>query len=481
MVALCSPLAPLAANAASISTYDFSLGGTDSLTSFSGSIVASTMSNRFLRYRTDANTISKMATDVPPNTNLVATGTNVWFTSREKPFQVGRADLSTVTGSPVYFTPPGISAAFDDMTLGADNALWATSALSGRVARITQSGTTTSFSGNGAIHPVGIARANDGNLWFADDVNRRITRIDASTNTFTDYSVPQISGASAPERIASVPGSALIWFATQDGFGSVDPASGAVRVVATEAQQPKRLAAGLDGTLWLTNGTQYVTQFTPPANYATLKVFENNDAQSAGLYVDPTGVVYVSDPQGWKLARIATADQTPADTTIVEFYNQALDHYFITANAAEATAIDAGSAGPGWSRTGEAWKGWVGGPIPNAAEVCRFYGTPDIDPASGQRRGPNSHFYTVQPGECASVKLDPGWQYEFAGKFWMMKPTSTGATGCPSATQAVYRTYNNRFAQIDSNHRYMTDPTLYSQMLARGWTGEGVVMCAPEG
>jgi hypothetical protein len=28
------------------------------------------------------------------------------------------------------------------------------------------------------------------------------------------------------------------------------------------------MAAGIDGTLWLTNGTQYVTQFTPPASYA---------------------------------------------------------------------------------------------------------------------------------------------------------------------------------------------------------------------
>ena len=37
---------------------------------------------------------------------------------------------------------------------------------------------------------------------------------------------------------------------------------------------------------------------------------------------------------------------------VVEFYNANLDHYFLTADANEAAAIDNGSAGPGWSRTG---------------------------------------------------------------------------------------------------------------------------------
>ena len=60
------------------------------------------------------------------------------------------------------------------------------------------------------------------------------------------------------------------------------------------------------------------------------------------------------------------------------------------------------------------------------------------------RRGPNSHFYTLQPGECAAVKLDAGWTYEASGKYWMVKPASAGASGCPAATQAVYRAYNNR-------------------------------------
>ena len=53
------------------------------------------------------------------------------------------------------------------------------------------------------------------------------------------------------------------------------------------------------------------------------------------------------------------------------------------------------------------------------------------------------------------------------------------AAECPAWTQPVYRAYNNRFAANDSNHRYMVSAALYQQMLGKGWSGEGVVMCAP--
>ena len=159
----------------------------------------------------------------------------------------------------------------------------------------------------------------------------------------------------------------------------------------------------------------------------------------------------------------------PVTTNVVEFFNTTLLHFFVTADPNEAAAIDGGAAGPGWSRTGETFKS--GGPT----KVCRFYGNPDINPATGARRGPNSHFYTIDPAECAAVKLDIGWRfesYDFNG--W---PTAGGA--CPDGTQAVKRVYNNGFAQNNSNHRYTTSDAIYNQMLGLGWSGEGTVFCAP--
>ena len=49
---------------------------------------------------------------------------------------------------------------------------------------------------------------------------------------------------------------------------------------------------------------------------------------------------------------VTTPDtSTPGLVPVVEFYNADLDHYFITANPAEAAALDSGVL-KGWTRTG---------------------------------------------------------------------------------------------------------------------------------
>jgi len=160
----------------------------------------------------------------------------------------------------------------------------------------------------------------------------------------------------------------------------------------------------------------------------------------------------------------STAERTgeyPDSNLVVEFYNTNLGNYFMTADANEAAQIDGGSAGPSWTRTGNTFKS--GG----STAVCRFYGTPG--------RGPNSHFYTVNASECAAIKQDPGWTLEGIA-FYLFAPVNGQ---CGINQQPVYRLYNNRFAQSDSNHRYTTDPNLYAQMQTQGWSPEGIVFCAP--
>ena len=62
---------------------------------------------------------------------------------------------------------------------------------------------------------------------------------------------------------------------------------------------------------------------------------------------------------------------------------------------------------------------------------------------------------------------------------WIALPDAMSGA-CPTGTIPVYRLWNRR---VDSNHRYVTDPALRLQMIARGYVpegyGEGVAMCAP--
>ncbi len=174
-----------------------------------------------------------------------------------------------------------------------------------------------------------------------------------------------------------------------------------------------------------------------------------------------------------RYSNTSAASPAPAARTVTEFYNTALNHYFMTANEGEKTFIDSGGAGAGWVRTKVEFATWdrvwtnagATGVVPTKP-VYRFYGTPGV--------GPNSHFYTVQEAENQIVRKDPGWKFEEI-VFYAVEPTANKT--CPDSTTPVYRVYNNRFAQNDSNHRYMLSRTVEAEMVAKGWVAEGVVLC----
>jgi glucose/arabinose dehydrogenase len=182
---------------------------------------------------------------------------------------------------------------------------------------------------------------------------------------------------------------------------------------------------------------------------------------------DAQGELYVVDLGGAVNKLVSTS---PAPSMVVEFHNAVLDHYFVTASAAEAAAIDDGSGGPGWSRTGNAFK--PGGSTP----VCRFYGS--VSP------GPNSHFYTADAAECAFLQqlqaTTPSTQkrWNFEGLDFASTPAANG--GCLDNTAPVYRAYNDGFRRgIDSNHRITSNAAAIQEVVDRGWRNEGIVMCAP--
>lgn len=169
-----------------------------------------------------------------------------------------------------------------------------------------------------------------------------------------------------------------------------------------------------------------------------------------------------------------------ATSPVIEFYNEGLDHYFMSAGPGEVAAVD-GDAAHAWKRTGQRWNAYLraSDAPPNANPVCRFYGI-----------GPQSHFYTGNPDECAYLKSleqaqraaaasvnQPftGWQYEGIAFYAIVPDKATGQ--CPGGTSPVYRAYN-RNAGTGSNHRFTTDSWLDAAMLLT-WGDEGVAFCSP--
>lgn len=173
-----------------------------------------------------------------------------------------------------------------------------------------------------------------------------------------------------------------------------------------------------------------------------------------------------------------TPDQPgTANTAVaVEYYNAALDHYFITISPAEIADLDSGVHG-GWERTGLAFLAYQT-QVPGTNPVCRFYRTPGFG---------DSHFYSASPTECQAVIASPdkfpGWTFESPNVFYIALPDLASGV-CASGTQPIWRFFN----QITTNHRYTSDQTERDDMRANPavWIPEGygpdnVIMCAPVG
>ena len=158
------------------------------------------------------------------------------------------------------------------------------------------------------------------------------------------------------------------------------------------------------------------------------------------------------------------------EVTMREFYNSIINHYFITADAAEINMIGAGGAGAGWELTGQGFKAWpqmradtFGATVP----VCRF--------RAAFRSATISSFFTASASECDAVKRDPGWRYLGIG-FYILPIGADGT--CPDGYLAVNRAYNNGFIHNDSNHRFSTSNSDMREMARNAWIVEGAVMCA---
>jgi hypothetical protein len=168
------------------------------------------------------------------------------------------------------------------------------------------------------------------------------------------------------------------------------------------------------------------------------------------------------------------ASPVPQTTTVVEYYRASSDHYFMTADANEISALDAAPAS-GWTRSGQTFKAFA--PTTDnqavAAPVCRLYGLPAA--------GLDSHFYSASPNECAVVvaRYPLAWVVESTDVFGASLPAADGT--CPGDTVPLFRSYDDR---PDANHRYTTSAAIQAAMIAAGWIAEGfgpasVAMCLP--
>ena len=298
----------------------------------------------------------------------------------------------------------------------------------------------------------GIAFAPDGNLYVPGYNSSNVIRHDPRTGTTTAVVPRGAQGLIRTRGILPDRNGGGIYI-TGEGSGQLlrfDFASAQLTVLARALVGPTGIDYAPDGSLLIIDGNTVAR--IDPATGARLGVLIPG---TSGRVESATYLAVIAKPP-------------PPKAAVIEYYNAALDHYFVSALPADIAALDSGAL-RGWARTGLTFNAYLEAAV-GANPVCRFY----IPPQNG-----DSHFYSASPDECADVRARfPSFVFEAPDVMYVALPDL--ATGdCPSATQKVYRLWNNR---VDSNHRYTADAAVKAAMIARGYVAEGygpdaVIMC----
>jgi hypothetical protein len=170
----------------------------------------------------------------------------------------------------------------------------------------------------------------------------------------------------------------------------------------------------------------------------------------------------------------ASANPPFGTTSVVEFYDATLDHYFVTSDSFEMATLDADTLR--WRRTGHVFYAWTdptyAPPGVYPQPVCRFY--------AGPEQQIDSYWFSADPVECGTVlSQSPGWALQSSAAFWVEMPDFAGL--CRAGTLPVYRFFNNR---RDANQRHTVDLSVKRAMINRAWVpdGKGVngaAFCSP--
>ena len=152
---------------------------------------------------------------------------------------------------------------------------------------------------------------------------------------------------------------------------------------------------------------------------------------------------------------------------VVEFVHANTDQYFLTTNNTEANSLDGTGGGGGWARTGEMFRGWPNDSSAPAdtVPVCRLVGK------SGGAR--SDHVFSSNANECTTLKNDASWTYE--GDVFRVRPLTNG--GCAAGHEVVTRLVKAASQISEQRHRWITDMSLVTPLVAEGWQLEGPVWC----
>ena len=142
----------------------------------------------------------------------------------------------------------------------------------------------------------------DGIVWYTDQANSYIGRLDAATGKVTDYATPTpasgphgivVAPDARPRRLA-VDAKGIVWYTdyARGKLGRLDPATGQVRDFASPggaSSAPYGIAIGTDGRIWYDeSGSDQIVAFDPATERMQRVAIPTSGSVVRNMAVDST-------------------------------------------------------------------------------------------------------------------------------------------------------------------------------------------------
>ncbi len=221
----------------------------------------------------------------------------LWFTEPEFQ-QIGRMSVSGVVQE--FMLPATKSESPDEIVKGPDGNLWFSDAADA-VWRITTAGVATSYTPpTKARQPSSIVAGTDGMLWVVESQSGPIGRLDPSTGTITEFSVP--NALSVGELGIGPDGN--IWFGESQGGSAGFLAEMAPDGTVTAFPLPagvgvEAIVTGPDGNLWFADASGNAIGQMASATHAVVEFpIPTLKSDTYHLVVGPDGNLWFTEGAG---------------------------------------------------------------------------------------------------------------------------------------------------------------------------------------
>jgi virginiamycin B lyase len=265
-----------------------------------------------------------------PRHIAVGSDGNLWFTEGNEVFTPGpdpdgggtfhrNVGRITPTGEITEFRiedgigPTQCFCLLNDIVQGPDNILYFTTNNPG-LGRITTDGDILPFVApdNTLANGSGIAAHGD-DVWYADFNNDSLWRYDTTSDSFTQFPVPEPSDVAVDET-------GIVWFAatSDQAIGRLDPATGNATLTPTVNLVPRGITVAADGDVWFSARfvPQGVGELDPDTNdVREFPLTDNPGPQD--IAASPDGSVWFTQTTKGNIARI-TENPDDGGITITE-------------------------------------------------------------------------------------------------------------------------------------------------------------------